>query len=323
MAQNKSNGISLANIIATIGIVILLVFLFLGYFYSGDNLGIAILKASAWTAGFGILLWLLIKAKGADADLMKWRVIEGILLFLYIIIAVLSSNKVARFATIYASSDELKTAATEDIRLIRQGIETFQATENAALTNTITGLELASQGEVSDSLMEFVNANGFELTTASIANFKDKWQDRIENVTDQSQSSFYDAWDEELERCSEQIQGWSVLKIPEAVATMKDLAPQVTAKLEEISAGLPFPVIYKNEADVSDIVKNHEANAYPIAATFANRFIDMSSYSIIGIIICIVIHVMILFNYLVAYRTKRNRIKTNKNIPVNDGGLSI
>ena len=49
----------------------------------------------------------------------------------------------------------------------------------------------------------------------------------------------------------------------------------------------------------------------------------MSSYSIIGIIICIVIHVMILFNYLVAYRTKRNRIKTNKNIPVNDGGLSI
>ena len=30
MAQNKSNGISLANIIATIGIVILLVFLFLG-----------------------------------------------------------------------------------------------------------------------------------------------------------------------------------------------------------------------------------------------------------------------------------------------------
>ena len=308
MAQNKSNGISLANIIATIGIVILLVFLFLGYFYSGDNLGIAILKASAWTA---------------DADLIKWRVIEGILLFLYIVIAVLSSNKVARFATIYASSDELKTAATEDIRLIRQGIETFQATENAALTNTITGLELASQGEVSDSLMEFVNANGFELTTASIANFKDKWQDRIENVTDQSQSSFYDAWDEELERCTEQIQGWSVLKIPEAVATMKDLAPQVTAKLEEISAGLPFPVIYKNEADVSDIVKNHEANAYPIAATFANRFIDMSSYSIIGIIICIVIHVMILFNYLVAYRTKRNRIKTNKNIPVNDGGLSI
>lgn len=323
MAQNKSNGISLANIIATFGIVLLLVFLFLGYFYSGDNIGIAILKASAWTAGFGILLWLLIKAKGADTDMTKWRVIEGILLFLYIVIAVLSSNKVARFATIYASSDELKTAATEDISLIRQGIEAFQATENAALTNTFTGLELASQGEASERLMEFVDANGFELSPASIGNFKDKWQDRIENITDQTQSSYYDAWDEELERCTEQIQGWSVLKIPEAVATMKDLAPQVTAKLEEISAGLPFPVIHKNEADVSDIVKDHEASQYPIAATFADRFNNMSSYSIIGIIICIVIHVMILFNYFVTYRTKRNRIKTNKNIAVNDGGLSI
>ena len=322
MAQNKSNGISLANIIATIGIVLLLVFLFLGYFYSGDNLGIAILKAAAWTAGFGILLWLLIKAKTADTDLLKWRIIEGILLFLYIVIAALSSNKVARFATIYASSGELKAAATEDLSLIRQSIQKFQSTENAALTNTITGLELAAQGESTDQLMEFVDANGFELTPASIANFKDKWQDRIENVTDQAQSSFYDAWEDELERCTEQIQSWSVLKIPEAANAMKGLGPQVSAKLEEVSATLPFPVIHKNEADVSDIVKNHEPNQYPIATTFAERFSDMSSYSIIGVAICIVLHLMVLFNYIVAYRTKRNRIK-RKSIPVNDGGMSI
>ena len=321
MAKNKSNGVSLANVIAVVGIVLLSVFLFLGYFYSGDILGISIMKSAAWAAGFSLLLWLLIKAKTADTDTGKWKVIEGLVLFIYIIVALLSSNKVARFATVYSSSEELKAAATEDISLIRQGIAQFQSTENEALTNTITGLELAAQGESAQELKDFVADNGFELTDGSIANFKEKWQDRIANVTDQDLNSFYDAWDDKLMECNELIQGWSVLKMPETANAMRDLGPQVSAKLEEISAGLPFPVIYKNENDISEINRQHESGHYPIVTIFADKFVNMSSYSIVGIGLCLALHIMVLLNYFVASRTKRVRPK--KNILVNDGGMRI
>ena len=321
MAKNKSNGVSLANVIAVVGIVLLSVFLFLGYFYSGDILGISIMKSAAWAAGFSLLLWLLIKAKTADTDTGKWKVIEGLLLFLYIIVALLSSNKVARFATVYSSSEELKAVATEDISHVRQGIAQFQSTENEALTNTITGLELAAQGESTQELKDFVADNGFELTDASIANFKEKWQDRIANVTDQDLNSFYDAWDDRLMEYNDMIQGWSVLKMPETANAMRDLGPQVSAKLEEISAGLPFPVIYKNEDDASEINRQHEGNHYPIVTTFADKFTNMSSYSIVGIALCLALHAMVLFNYLVVSRTKR--VNPRKNMYINDGGMRI
>jgi hypothetical protein len=321
MAQNKSNGISLANIIAVIGIVLLAVFIFLGYLYGGDVLGISILKAAAWAVGFSLLLFLLIKAKTAETDTGKWKIIEGLLLVAYIVCAVLSSNRVARFATIYSTSDDLKAEATEDIGRIREAVALFKSNENAALTNTVTGLELAALGESTPELLDFADQNGFELNSQSISNFKAKWQDRIENVTDNEQNSYSDAWEDALTRNGDLIQSWSVMKIPEAANAMKDFAPQVTAKLEEISATLPFPVIYKNEEDISEINKPHEAGQYPIEATFADTFFNKSSYSVVGIILCVVLHAMVLFNYLIAYRTKRRR--PQKNVYVNDGGMSI
>lgn len=321
MAKKKSNGVTLANVIAVFGIVLLSVFIFLGYFYSGDVLGISILKAVAWAAGFSLLIWLLVKAKTADADGNKWFIIEGIVLFLYIVVALLSSNKVARFATIYSASDELKTAASDDITQIRQTIAQFQSRENEALTNTVTGLELAATGESTQALKDFVADNEFELTNGSILNFKTKWEGRIANVTDRELESYYEAWDEKLMEYNELIQTWSILKMPEAANAMKDLGPQVSAKLEEISAGLPFPVIYKNEADVSAINRQHEAGRYPIETTFASRFNDMSSYSVVGIILCVALHAMVLFNYFIASRPRR--VKPDKNVNINDGGMKI
>ena len=77
MANNNSGKITIANIIAIVGLVLLLVFSFLGHSYlSGGELGWDIIVSLAVTAFTAFLLWFMIKAKGAERDLGTWRIIE-------------------------------------------------------------------------------------------------------------------------------------------------------------------------------------------------------------------------------------------------------
>lgn len=309
MAQTKDNHISIANIFAVIGIVLLHVCIFLGYYYSGDNLGISILKASVWALAFVLLIWLIIKAKTADTDLTKWRIIEGVLVFVYIVVAVFSCPKVSRFVNIYTAADSLKVAATEDITLINDCINTFKQNERHDLTVTVTGLEVAQQGRASEALQAFVEENNFELTDVSISNFNEKWDDRIESIIDSTETCYAETWATALDECNNQIQGWSILKIPEAMNSMKTLSTQISAKLTEISATLPFPVIEQDESLVSDIIEQHEGKDYNISTTFTEKIENISSFSIIGIVLTIVLHLLVLFNYLIVPRTKKVRPK--------------
>lgn len=78
MANKQSSGrITIANIIAIVGVVLLLVFSFIGHSYmSGGEMGWDIVISVAITAFTAFLLWFLIKAKGAENQLGKWRKIE-------------------------------------------------------------------------------------------------------------------------------------------------------------------------------------------------------------------------------------------------------
>lgn len=321
MAQ-KNNSISLANVIATIGLVLITVFIFLGCFYSGDNIGISILKAVGWALLFTFLLWFLIKAKSADDDLKKWLVIEILTLVVYLIAAGISSPKVARFATVYMASSDLKATANSDIEKIRQGIDLFKTTEHRALSVTITGLENATNGEVSEELSDFVATNNFELNPQSINIFKEKWEAVIDNVTDSTLSSFSDVWDAELTRCNDLIQGWSVLKIPEAISTMTTIGEQVSAKLAEVSSTLPLPKIYRNDNGIYDIEEQHTTFNNAIDARFGQEINALGNFSIVGILVCLILHAMILFNYLVAYRSKKKRPQKSDML-FNDHGMTL
>lgn len=322
MTQNKNNSISLANVIATIGIVLLTVTLFLGHFYMGDNIGISIFKSVCWSLAFAFLLWFLIKAKTADEDRTKWMVIELLTLVIYLVLAVFSSSKVSKFPTVYLSAGELKATANDDVTKINQVIDLFKTTELQALTNTVSGLENACSGQVSLSLEDFVTANDFELNQQSIDIFKEKWEVVIDNVIDSTQTGYAEAWESELDRCNDLIQGWSVLKIPEAVRTMSGVGEQVSSKLQEVSASLPLPVIHRNDDGIYDIEKQHEAGAYSIDSLFMQAMDRVGCYSIIGIAFCVFLHAMILFNYIVAFRSKRKRPQKN-DLLFNDHGMTL
>ena len=93
MAKKQQAGrITIANIIAIVGIVLLLVFSFLGRSYmSGGELGFDIVIAVAITGFTAFLLWFLIKAKGAENNIDKWKKAELAALVVYIIFAIPAS----------------------------------------------------------------------------------------------------------------------------------------------------------------------------------------------------------------------------------------
>lgn len=73
MEKKAKNGkVTIANVIAIVGVVLLMVFTFIGHsFMSGGELGMDIVVSVAITAFIAFLVWFMIKAKGAENELAK------------------------------------------------------------------------------------------------------------------------------------------------------------------------------------------------------------------------------------------------------------
>ena len=306
MVRDTSNRITIANIVAVIGIVLLAAALFLGYFYAGDNMGVSIMKGAAWALGFTFLLWFMIKAKGTQNEIKKWRIVEIAVLVVYLALAVLSSGVISKFFSIYASSGELKEAAAEDIEKIRNDIQLFKDDATTAKDETVRSMTTAMGQDLSQELTDFLLSHRLTLNTTSIDNFDADWTSDIESIN-LSGYNYDEVWKEELDRCDEKIQGWSVLSVPKAVATLKDLSEQIASTLSEMSETLPFPTITLSEAGIWEITGQYEAKTYESDLNVDSKLQAIRTYTPVGIAACVIIHLLILFNYFVAFRTDKIR----------------
>ena len=329
MANRKDNNhISLANIIAVIGIVVLAAALFLGYLYSGDNMGISALKALAWVVGFSVLLWFLIKAKSAVNERGKWRIVEVLTLVVYLALAVLSSGTAAKFFNIYASNGDLRKAASADIEALQQTIKQFKSDATSALDVTLDGMENADGNALSADLESYMaeqNLSSFDATSRDIfSEGAGGWRNKINEIT-LDKKSYDKSWEKALKECSEQIDGWSVLEIPQAVRSMEEISQEIDTTLTALSKGLPFPEINYNSTTFEyEIAKAYSPKEYSTETSFSEKLNDIKPYAPVGIIACVIIHLLILFNYLVAYRSDKMRpTKSSKEANKSAGGIML
>ena len=85
--QNKS--VTIANIVSIVGLVLLLVFTYIGNSYmSGGEIGVDLFFSIIITAFTAFLLWLMIKAKGAENRVKMWKKVEYGTLGLYVLLAI-------------------------------------------------------------------------------------------------------------------------------------------------------------------------------------------------------------------------------------------
>ena len=338
MKEKKNGKITLANIIAMLGLVLVLVCLWLGKaLKSGELGGMTVLIAVGITIAAALLLWLMIKAKGAETNTSKWKIVEFSTLVVYLVLAVLTAPIALNFFSVLSNKDKLQESAQTDIEGIQKSIDEFKKQEKKNLDKTCLGLTNVFDAKQNnetpdDGVIEFIKKENIapdfnEFNDKRINNWKKNKEGEIESIDLTGLSTkdlegvevgaYGSGWDETITNCKNAIRNWQLLKIPSAIGSIQALSDEVGKTLTSFSKNAPFPEI-SNESGKYKIF-NREGDTYETKSKVQDVIKDLSPFTIMGIVAMVLIHLLILFNYLMAYRSHR----LNKRQSENDGGIIL
>lgn len=326
----KNNGISIANIVAILGLVIFLVLSYLGQSYmSGGSMIWDILKSSGYTAVAAFLIWFLIKAKGAENDLKKWKILEYLVLVIYILYAVVSIqySGVIHFFNVNDKKEQVKEFAREDIANVNKMYDEYEKFEYEKLDDIVAHLSNMDMynNYIPNDLQNFIEDKTITIgDMSSINTYRDDIKKKIDEYKDYKKIS-----DAEFKTILSQINSWSVLNIPATSQKIEKLSKEIAKRLTEnsnnVSDYLPVIMVDDNGYYIDGSHKiefsSEDLNLqYKKAISEPVKLTEFENLSIIGFLSIIGIHLLILFNYIVAYRTKTLPVgrKMNK-----DGGITL
>ena len=323
MANKQSSGrITIANIIAIVGIVLLLVFSFIGHSYmSGGELGWDIVISVAITAFTSFLLWFLIKAKGAENNINKWKKAEYAALAVYIVFAIPASmfGGIMHFFVVNDQKEEIKQYAKNDLNIIDQMFSEYKNFETKALAVTGSGLYNAKgSGQLcDDSLTSFMQKHSIS-TRESAKIFE---QIQRNKLIGEGFESYYKSFRNSRNEIEDAVSNWSIMQIPSKAKQIEDLASSASKYLTKLSNEAKLPVIENSGSGYT--IKDYQSKTFHIDTEkfmFKTKLIDASGISITALFFVLLIHFLIMFNYIVAYRT--NKIEVGRHAQ-NDGGITL
>lgn len=327
--NRKSDKITVANIVSIVGIIIMLLTSFMGHSYkSGGEMGWDILISVSLTSFTALLLWFMIKAKGAENRLDMWKKIEFATLAVYIVFAIPASlyGGIMHFFVVNDSDnkEDIRQAALADIKLIEGLINDYKQFETNAITITETGLKGVAGFNQSPAtkLAEFMSHYSILRNNSSIENFINNQKDKLIGDT-------FDSYENQCEERSDEIKNivdsWNLFKISSVSEKIETLAKNVESDLSKRSEEAKLPKIEVNISGKYDITEDNQEKVFKVFPDlpqgaynfqFEKRLTEASGMGVIHFLIVILIHILILFNYIFAYRTSTLEIRKN----INDGG---
>ena len=324
--KNNSGKLTKANIISIVGLVLLFSFTFLGHsFKSGGEMGWDILVSVAITGLAAFALWFLVKAKGAENQLEKWRIIELSTLVAYVVVVIPLSfcGGVTNFFAANADKDSYKVKAHNDIAKIDSVFSQYENFEKDALEKTLTGLgNSVSMGmSRSSELVTYMEHNSIKPTRTSVENFVEIQNG---NVLGTQYEQYYNQYKAERDAIINTIDSWNVIQIPSQAKLIEDLAVQTSKWLTERSASAKLPLV-ENKSQAYTIIESNQVKQYQVEGgienlEFRKGIMSAGGMNITSILFLIIVHVLILLNYFVAYRTFTLGLTKNPN---NDGGVTL
>lgn len=274
MAKSKSNNISIANVLAVIGVVALGVLTYLGRaFISGGEMGISILWAVGVMAIATALLVIMIKAKGVETNFGMWRVFEISALVLYLGFAVLTAKTAVHFFVINDNKDKIKECALHDVEALKKlnsnYLEAFNMAKNAgeAVDNAIKGTE-------------------------------SYWDNNIQSLVD--------GWEAKIDN-------WSLFHITGMAKEISSCYEDFYGELEKYKNGVGIEWDRYINGDLIDL------NPQPMQ--FGEMLKSISGTSVLGLVVLVILHLMILLNYVLAYRSPTTKVGSVSN--AKDSGMRL
>lgn len=319
--KQKSGKVTIANVIAIVGLVLLFVFSFIGHSYmSGGELGWDIIISASITFLTAFLLWFMIKAKGAENELDKWRKLEYATLVVYIAIAIPASifGGIMHFFVVNDKKEEIKTCAEHDLGKIDQMFNEYRDFEEKAISQTRIGLDAVfSTNDIrSSELNTFLNKHNISNAT-SVESFEKLQR---QSLLGTGFNAFYDEFEKEINNVRDIIGGWAVIQIPSQAKAIDDLAQHAESQLTELSQKANLPIIVNNEIEEENQSKEFKVNGGIESFEFKKAITETEGFSITAILVVLLIHLLILFNYIVARRTHVLGISKHRE---EDGGIIL
>lgn len=323
MAKEQQTGrITIANIISIIGIVLLLVFSFLGRSYmSGGELGFDIVIAVAITGFTSFLLWFLIKAKGAENNIDKWKKAELAALVIYIAFAIPASllGGIMHFFVVNDKKAEIKQYAKIDLDIIDAMFTEYKNFESAALAITGTGLSNAKgRGQLCDEALTCFLEEHEISTPESAKNYEKIQRDKL---IGEGFDSYYQSFRNARNEIEDAVNSWSILQITSKAKQIEDLAISASTHLTELSMEAKLPII--ENVGPRFTITGYQARNFSVDTEnfmFKKKLATTSGFSITALLVVLLIHFLILFNYIVAYRTDKIAVGRYSQ---NDGGRTL
>ena len=326
----QKDGVSIANIVSVLGVVLLGFFLYLGFAYKDVNSGTAVLYAALISAGFALLLFFLVKIKKVENDFKKWRIVEYGLLGLFIAGAVAVIPTMCYFININSHSDELKKVAQEDMDNIRKAIQEFKDYENVKLTECVTEIEneMVNSGvnhTMSSELKEAYDGIYSVELNEIVPKGVEKWKGYIENIQNLNDKLPYgEEWTRQIDDNEQKVYGWSIFSIPQAIEDIDRLSKEIPDSLMSISASYQ-PIHTRIDAVGYMCYKGSEMReAFQCPSTTSKLKEQAQKYdgvTPIGVILSLVIFLLIISNYIVGYRS--NKVSVKAGSAYNDGGIIL
>jgi len=326
MSNKKDGKVSIANILALIGLAAIGVVLFFGFMIKSEDgsPGVPILLTAIIVAALGLFLVFSIKAKSADNNPDKWKIVEWICLAAYIIVAAVSAPVFLHFFDVFSHKTELQNIAKSEIKAVDQIYESYtkqckEARDNAVgqLENYYDSKRFGTKNavvEVDDWINTRITDNGnVEFNKKNI----DSWKNTATLLYEEA--SFID----ELKSVDSKIDNWDWMNLMVVAKKLKEIDTNakglVLNKVDSMktNSGL-FPVITEGTYVFNGYYK-FNINDGP-TPQFMQKLESTSVGSVLGFVLLFVFHFMILLNYLVTRRANYIPIRTNNS---NAGGISL
>lgn len=326
--KDNSKTVTAANVISAVGIVLLAFFTYIGHSYqSGGETGWDILIAVLIAGIAALLLWWLIKAKGAENEIDKWKKIEIASLIAYIVLIIPASyfGGIMHFFLVNDNKTLIKQNANQDLTKLTKLFSDYEASAKDALARTRTGMipAIGANQKWSGDLTKFMNDNHISRSKKSVETFIGIQEKALlEGSYKKLKSNF----SEQKRKITNVVNGWSPLQVPSMSKLIEQLAPQVIEQLNSLRKKGKLPAIEYSADNGMFILNGYHSipEVKLMGGTEGLKFHKMltsaKGFSILGLMVILGIHFLILFNYIFAYRT--NTLGINKNTE-DDGGISL
>lgn len=300
MSQEKKGKITIANILALIGLAGIGVVTFFGMqLHSSDGTpGTAIIGAVALVVGLGFLLMMSIKAKKADNNPDKWRYVEWACWVVYVAVAAYFATPFQRFFYMTTEKSDLQAMARAEVQAIQEMYQSYEHQQKKYLTDAVEQLK-----NYNDSKQISMTYNG-ELAEyiKGVGTNVDSWESKA-NLIVKLQP------DKELSDIAHEIEVWNIMNLSSLALRLekkdKEAWTSMETKIREFGEkNKLIPVIGGGG------VQPYYFDGYakfdlgtPPQPQFAQALRASNGNTVLGWIVYVVLNLLVLLNYLATSRS--------------------